>query len=296
MRARVRRLPGVGFIGAGRVGSALAWHCHRLKYPIAGVVDRKPKQAWVCYGLLKLPHEKLKPSEVAERSDVLFLTVPDRHVGPEFVAVRRWLRPGTIVVHCSGVYGIEVFKGAEEHGIETLALHPMQSFSSHAQAIQSLPGSHFALEGTARGLRFGRKFCRQLEGGYTVVSGEDRPLYHAMCVFAANFQNALLDSAETLAARLGVSPRKAGKMLAPMMRTVTDNLVEYGAVPSMTGPVQRGDVDTVCQHIDVLKKRAPELVPLYRELTMRLVGMARRQGLARDKVKRLKDTLDRECR
>jgi predicted short-subunit dehydrogenase-like oxidoreductase (DUF2520 family) len=283
----------VGVIGAGRTGAALAWHCNRLGYDVVGVTDKSAKQAWVVYGLLKKRYERLKASEVAARSDVLMLTTPDSHIEPVFVAIRRWVRRRTIVVHCSGVVGVEVFKGAEKQQLDTLALHPIQSFSSHAQAIQDLAGSFFALEGTARGLRFGRKFVRQLRGGFVTVEGADRALYHAMCIFASNFENALVDSAETIASRLGISRRRAARMLAPLMRTVLENAVEYGASPSLTGPIQRGDEGTVVRHLAALRDRAPELTELYRVLSLRLVEIARRQGLGLAAVRRLKRVLER---
>ncbi len=269
----------IGIIGAGRVGSALAVHCKRLRLPLVGIADKRSKQAWVVYSLLKIPYQRWKPSELAAGSDILFLTVPDGQIEPLFLAIRKCLRHGTLVVHCSGVLGVDVFKGAQELGIETLALHPIQSFSSHAEAIRTLPGSFFALEGSRAGLAYGRRLVRQLGGNCVEVAAPDRPLYHAMCVFASNFENALVDAAESIAARLGIGRRRAAKMLAPLMRAVLDNAVSYGALASLTGPVQRGDVKTVARHLQALSSRAPELVPLYRECSLRLLDMARRQGL-----------------
>ena len=293
--AQQRKLPRVGVVGAGRVGSAIAWHCHRLGYELAGVTDKSPKQAWVVYGLLKTPYRRLRAGRVAGDSDVLFLTTPDSQIEPVFIALRRRLRRGTVVVHCSGVKGTEAFKGAEELGIDTLALHPIQSFSSHVQAIRDMAGCFFALEGTARGLRLGRRLVKQLRGRCVVIRGEDRPLYHAMCVFASNFQNALLDAAEGIGVRLGISRRRAARMLAPLARTVGANAAEYGAVPSLTGPVQRGDVVTVARHLEALGQRAPELLPVYRHLSLRLLGMATRQGLGAAAARRLRRVLEQEA-
>jgi predicted short-subunit dehydrogenase-like oxidoreductase (DUF2520 family) len=275
------------------VGCTLAWHCHRLGYPVVGVTDLKPKQAWVVYGLLKERYERLSSRDVAAESDVLFLTVPDAHIGPVFESVRRWLIPGTIVAHCSGAFGTEVIARAREQGLGTLALHPVQSFSSHLQAIRSLPGSFFAADGSAAGLRFGRHLVRQLHGGWVIVHGPDRPLYHAMCVFASNFISALFDGAEEIAGELGISPRRAGSMLAPLARAVLDNVMEQGAGPSLTGPVERGDAVTVAAHLRALEKRAPKLAPIYRVMSGRLAEMARRGGLeaalARKVEKELED-------
>ena len=301
----------VGFIGAGRVGCALAWHCRRLGYTIAGVTDQKPRQARVAYGLLKQRYERLSPRAVAAASDVLFLTVPDSRIGPVFESVREALVLGTvpvedkggrrreeggtrnerIVVHCSGAFGPEVFAGAQERRLGTLALHPVQSFSSHAQAIRSLPGSFFAADGSASGLRFGRQLVKQLHGSCVVVPGKDRALYHAMCVFASNFLSVLFDAAETIAGELGIDPERAARMLAPLAMTVLEGVVERGAGPSLTGPVERGDALTVAAHLAALEQRAPKLVPLYLTMSGRLVEMARRQGMDKAALRKLKQVL-----
>jgi predicted short-subunit dehydrogenase-like oxidoreductase (DUF2520 family) len=314
MKRIERRQPSrkrVGFIGAGRVGSALAWHCRRLGYPIAGVTDLKPKQAWVVYGLLKQRYERLSSRAVAAGSDVLFLTVPDAHIGPVFESVREALGTGRkvlgtvpmrgqsprgqfppIVAHCSGAFGPEVFARAREQGLGTLALHPVQSLSNHSQAIRSLPGSFFAADGSASGLRFGRHLVKQLHGSCVIVPGKDRALYHVMCVFASNFVSALFDAAEEVAGELGISRRRAARMLEPLARTVLDSIVEQGAGPSLTGPVERGDALTVAAHLRALEKRAPELATVYRVMSGQLVEMARREGLERGAVRRLKQVLE----
>jgi predicted short-subunit dehydrogenase-like oxidoreductase (DUF2520 family) len=270
----------------------MAWHCHRLGYPIAGVTDLKPKQAWVVYGLMKEKYERLSSRDVAAESDVLFLTVPDTHIVPVFESVRRWLIPGTIVAHCSGAFGTEVLAGAREQGLGMLALHPVQSFWSHSQAIRSLPGSFFAADGSASGLRFGRHLVRQLHGGWVIVRGPDRSLYHAMCVFASNFISALFDGAEEIARGLGISRRRAGLMLAPLARPVLDNVMEQGAGPSLTGPVERGDAVTVAAHLRALEKRVPKLAPMYRVMSSRLAEMAAHKGLDMRAVARIKEALE----
>ena len=270
----------------------MAWHCHRLGYPIAGVTDLKPKQAWIVYGLMKQHYERLSSRDVAAASDVLFLTVPDTHIAPVFESVRRWLIPGTIVAHCSGAFGTEILAGAREQGLGMLALQPVQSFSSHSQAIRSLPGSFFAVDGSASGLRFGRHLIRQLHGGWVRVRGSDRPLYHAMCVFASNFMTALFDAAEEIAHELGISRRRAGLMLAPLARTVLDNIAEQGAGPSLTGPVERGDALTVAAHLRALERRSPKLAPMYRVMSGRLVEMAAQKGLDKRAVARIREALE----
>lgn len=282
----------VGVIGAGRVGSALAWHCSKLGYRIAGIYDRIPQQVFVTYGLLKQSYRRFTAGQIARSSDVLFVAVPDGRIRPVYTSVRRWLRRGTVVVHCSGAAGVELFVGARERGISTLAMHPIQTFSSHLQAIRSLPGTVFALEGSADGLRFGRTLIRRLGGSALLVAGSDRPLYHLMCVFASNLQNAVLEGSGLLANTIGINRRQARKLLAPLARTAVDNWARSGPIASLTGPVERGDVETVASHVRALAERVPELTPLYVQLSRRLVALARRKGLDRVKAGRILEVLD----
>jgi predicted short-subunit dehydrogenase-like oxidoreductase (DUF2520 family) len=242
--------------------------------------------------LLKLPYRSTGPREVASASQVLFLTVPDDSIAAVFGALKPALRRGTVVGHCSGAVGTEAFKGADELRLETLALHPMQTFSSHAQAIRSLPRCFCALEGSARGLAFGRSLVRLLGGTSIVVRSADRPLYHAAGVFAANFQAALFDAALQIGTGLGLSRLRASSMLASLARAALENVLEHGPVRALTGPVARGDAGTVCRHVEALRRSSPELVPAYRELSLRLVELARRRSLGQAACRRVCQALE----
>jgi predicted short-subunit dehydrogenase-like oxidoreductase (DUF2520 family) len=113
-----------------------------------------------------------------------------------------------------------------------------------------------------------------------------------MCVFASNFVSVLFDAAETIAGELGISRRRAARMLEPLARTVLDSIVERGAGPSLTGPVERGDALTVAAHLRALQKRVPKLAPVYRMMSGRLVEMSRRGGLDRAALRKLKQALE----
>jgi predicted short-subunit dehydrogenase-like oxidoreductase (DUF2520 family) len=81
-------------------------------------------------------------------------------------------------------------------------------------------------------------------------------------------------------------------MLAPLARTVLDNVMEQGAGPSLTGPVERGDAATVAVHMQALEKQAPKLAPMYRVMSGRLVEMARRGGMDEAAVRKLEKVLE----
>jgi predicted short-subunit dehydrogenase-like oxidoreductase (DUF2520 family) len=185
-----------------------------------------------------------------------------------------------------------VFRDADRVGLETLALHPLQVFSGRSRPIQSLEGSWWTLDGSRPGLAFGRSLVRRLHGRSVVVKQECRPAYHAACVFVSNFQAALLDSAERLGACLGIGRSRVPLMLAPLARAALDSVLQHGPTHGLTGPVERGDCDTIRQHLDALSRHAPELLPVYRELSLRLVELVRRKGMSRAGVRRLRALLE----
>ncbi len=279
----------VGFVGTGRVGTALAWHCRRVGFGIAGLTDKDPARTRAAYRRLKLPFRRMSPSEVAARSDVLFFTVPDSSIARAYRSARPV--PGTIVCHCSGTLGLEVFEGWDRAGLDTLALHPAQVFTSHAQAIHSLPGSWWALDGSKRGRAFGRRLVRLLHGRAVTVAGAARPAWHAACVFASNFQAALFAAVERIGSGLNIKQNRMLEIVAPLSRATLESILRQGPTKALTGPVQRGDGETVQAHLEALARQAPELLPVYRELSLRLVGLARRRGLTRSAQRRLEAIL-----
>lgn len=269
----------IGFIGAGRVGTALAREVVALGYQLAGIADRSPARARAACRSAGMPGRCAAAAKVASLSRVLFLTVPDREIGRVFVRIRARVRPGTIVAHTSGFFGSEVFADAKRSGLETLAFHPALAFPEDGRVCGEDTGKCcFAIDGSRAGAAFGRRLAKQMGGECIIVRGPDRPLYHAMCVFATNFQHALRASAERIAEELEVKDEQARGLLDTLMRAGFENLVAAGAGPGLTGPVRRGDIETVTGHLEALKQRVPGLVPLYSELTRELIRLSLEQG------------------
>lgn len=272
----------IGFFGVGRVGGALLFHCLRSGYRISCIYDVDERRLRNIARKLRVRTAQ-NPEELILGSDILFFTVPDREIARIYRQVRGKIRPGTLLVHCAGAFGRELFVGARELGLETLALHPVQTFVSYEQAVRSLPGSFFALDGSRGGLSFGRSLVRVLKGKWFLVEGQRRPLYHAMCVFSSNFLNALFYAAEQLGKRIDFTPAETRRILKPLAQTTLDNILSYGAGVSLTGPVRRADERTIRTHIRMLKQNLPEAVPVYRTLTSWLREMLRAKGRARRK-------------
>ena len=245
----------VGIVGPGRAGRAVGAGLLRAGWPIVAVAGRdsgSPSTAAAAGDLAASPRAVV---DVGRDAEVVVIATPDDAIATVAEAVIGAARPGALVVHLSGARGLGVFAAAagRRPDIRFATLHPLASIPSPDPV--HLEGAWCAVAGDpdaydladALGLR-----------PFTVPESE-RVRYHAAAAIAANHLVALLGQVERVAALAGV-PREA---LYPLMRGVLDNSEAIGPHDALTGPVMRGDRDTVDAHLAALplEERA-----LYRAL------------------------------
>lgn len=256
----------LAFAGAGRLAAVLAPALEQAGYSVAAVASRSAAHgeqlAQRLAGCRVVPLDGL-----AEQADVIFLTVPDSAIGAVSAEV-RW-RAGSAAVHCSGAAGLDVLQAAASAGAAVGSFHPLQSFAAGAEA--PLAGVTVAIEGLedvlasmARALG-----CRPLS-----LPPGLKPLYHASATLASNYLVTLLGQAARLWQPLGCSESEALAALLPLVRTTVDNVERLGAAGALTGPIARGDGDTVRRHLAALGVHAPDLLPMYRELGLETLPLA----------------------
>jgi predicted short-subunit dehydrogenase-like oxidoreductase (DUF2520 family) len=277
-------LPGpVGFIGAGKVGTALAALLHARGVALASVSGRTLADSRRMAASAGLDPEAAssRPATLAN-SSLVFLTVPDDAIGPlcaEIAAQGGW-RAGQGVVHCSGALPSSVLQPARDAGALVGSFHPLQTFASLQAAIANMPGSTFALEGDP-------ELVAQLDGLVTLLEGtplhlrpEEKTLYHAAAAIASNYAVTLAALASDLLVREGVAPdlNTALRYLMPLLRGTLDNLDALGLPDALTGPLARGDAGTVTRHLEALESCAPDLAHLYRHLARVTLPLAVQKG------------------
>lgn len=269
----------VGIVGAGVLGSALARLLAARGCAVVAVSSRRFARAEALARAVEADAVRL-PQEVATRSDLTLLTLPDDAIGAvagEIARAGGW-RPGHAVVHTSGALDRRVLAPAAGCGALAGVLHPLQSAADPDEAVRALPGSYFGIEAaepllsTLEGLvaRIGARSLR--------VPDDGKALYHLAAALASNGVVALWSVAVDLFARAGVSGADAGRALLPLLRGTVDNLERLGLPGALTGPVARGDRGTVLRHLDALGRAAPELRALYCGLGRRMADLAVAKG------------------
>lgn len=191
-------------------------------------------------------------------ADLVILCVPDRAI-PEVAAA---IEPGPWIAHTSGARTLDAL---DPHS-RRFGLHPLQTFVP-AGGPGQLDGSWAAVSGESDEAReAGLDLARLLRLKPFVIEDEEHPLYHAAAAIASNFLVTIHWAAAELFEAAGAPP----EALLPLMRRTMDNGFQ------LTGPISRGDWETVERHLEVIRESRPELEPMYRALTEMTAAVAAR--------------------
>lgn len=265
----------LGVIGPGRAGTGLALAWARAGYSVR-LHGRRAKGIPSPLTLTVGPAGE-PPPWLAQVS-VVILAVPDDAIPPlaDALAASGGVRAEQVVLHLSGSRGHEVLQGLASSGAALGSLHPLQTLVEPDRAPLHLRGAWAAVEGMPRAVELAERLARAVGLRPFRVRPEDKPLYHAGAVFASNYFVVVEAVAEQLLRQAGLSEADAWAALRPLVRGTLDNLVREGPLKALTGPVLRGDAETVARHLAALPEA---VVGLYRGLSTSALDLARQRGL-----------------
>ncbi len=195
----------------------------------------------------------------ASEPDLVLLCVPDRTIPEvaETVAVGPW------VAHVSGATGLAALSPHERR----FSLHPLQTFTK-SRGGEQLDGAWAAVTAeTEDALAVGFELAETLGLRAFELPDAARAAYHAGAAIASNYIVTLRAAAGRLLEAVGAPP----EALDPLMRRVIENDFE------LTGPIDRGDWETVERHLEAIREHAPELEQLYLVLAEATAAVAGRE-------------------
>jgi len=266
----------IGFIGAGTVGTALAVLLGSRGYNFVGASRRSRGGSGSKSGLVHNFHLLNSNQEVADVSDIVFITTPD-DVIPEIVEQVHW-RARQSVVHCSGADSTNILEPARNAGAMVGGFHPLQTFAGVKEAIENIPGSTFAIEAEEPLKTTLKEMAVALDGNSIELKAEDKVAYHAAAVFACNYLVTLVKLATDLWQTFSIPSEQATKALLPLIRGTLHNIETIGIPNCLTGPIARGDTGTIDKHLKTLEEKTPELLSSYKELGRQTVPVALAKG------------------
>ncbi len=265
----------LGFIGAGRAGTGLATSFARAGRDVVAVASRSIASAQALVKRVR-GARACAPQEVADRADLVFLTVPDDAIERVASGI-RW-RAGSACVHCSGAADLDALKKAAADGALTGGFHPLHMFGEPGESPDALAGCAIALAGPDALLKKLERLARSLGAKPLRLPEGGRALYHAAANFSGAFVIALVQETIALWKKLGIAEADALAALLPLLRGTVDNVERLGAAGGLGSAVARGDVGTIRRHLDALAESAPDSLELYRILSLRTIPLALAKG------------------
>ncbi|WP_298863457.1 Rossmann-like and DUF2520 domain-containing protein [uncultured Microbacterium sp.] len=235
----------VTIIGAGRLGGVLARALKSVGFAVTGPLHRE---------------------EEVPASDIVFLCVPDAEIAAAALTARPHAR---LLGHVSGATGLDDVD---------FSIHPLQTFTG-GETPDVFHGIGAAVAGrTAEAEKTAVHLAEALGARPFHVDDAHRAGYHAAASIASNLLLVVLDAAEQAAVAAGIRSDQARELLAPLVTRTVENWVAKGAHDALTGPIARGDEQTVRRQRDAISQQNPALLPLFDQLADGARALARAQN------------------
>ena len=266
----------IGFIGAGRLGQALAWSLSQAGLQVTAVSSMIEEHAKALAEPIA-GCECMSAQAVADSCDLVFVTTPDSVIGATCDSL-NWYA-GQAVVHCSGVTEVGVLGHALAQGACIGGFHPMQTFGDPQAAVRSLPGCTITVEAAEPALmELLLQLVARLGCAANQLPAGMRGRYHAAAGYTSQFINALFDQAIRLWQSWGATEEQALRALWPLAQGTLSSIQSAGVARGMPGPVSRGDLSSIEKHLRAISPMGPEMLAFYRTLCATTVPLAQRAG------------------
>jgi len=246
--------PSIAIVGAGRLGTALAIRLADAGYSIREIIGRgNPQSLRTARKLARGVGARVVAIQTAQlTADLIWFCVPDAEISRAAAALSRYDWRGKIAFHSSGVLTSEVFRALHKGGAQAASVHPLMTFV--AGSLPELTQVPFAVEGDASAVAMAKTIIRKLGGNAFAIRKQDKPAYHAFATMICPLLVSLLASSEAVAELAGIPRRKARRRMMPILRQTLTNYAKLGPADAFSGPIVRGDAETIRLHLRSLAK------------------------------------------
>jgi len=272
----------IGFVGPGKVGYSFGRHIAERSdgsFEVAGyfgrgIEDAREAAAFVGGRAFETPEE------LVSVCDMLLLTVPDKQISAawESLYVKLPDRSDPLYVgHCSGSQSSKIFQ--PKPGCYFGSVHPILAVHDKESSYKNFAVAYFTIEGDEEFASIACDLLSALGNPFNIIDASKKTQYHTASVIVSNLVCALAyQGAETFKA-CGLDEAFADKAWRSLFRENAENIASLGPILALTGPVERGDADTVSRHLEALSGDVRET---YLLLSRTLIEAAQKKNPDRD--------------
>lgn len=267
-----------GFIGAGKVGFSLGKFMSLASVRVTGYYSLHEESAAEAAEFTGT-RSYTDLGELICDSDVIFITVPDGVLSSVYEEVIGYEIAGKYLCHCSGLLSAgDVFADIDKYGAYGCSIHPLFPFSSKYDSYKGLQDAFFCLEGNITDEM--KAMIESLGVNILSVDGHNKKKYHAACAIASNLVCGIEQIALELLNECGFDSKEAMAALSPLLKYNLEHILKDGPVMALSGPVERGDADTVRNHLESIEDNLN--LTIYRFLSEKILSMAKMKNPERN--------------
>jgi predicted short-subunit dehydrogenase-like oxidoreductase (DUF2520 family) len=285
-------------IGLGKVGSALYQSLKKSGFNISFATDvNTRKLKLITSGNKKISLSNKIKNEFLTESGVIVFTVTEKYLNKVITECRKFKvdLSGKIIFHTSGIQTSRIFDKFMINKDNTGSFHPLQTFNEISLSNTKLMNNiYFGIEGGKSAMKYFIQLIKSFKSNYVIIPQEKKILYHNACVIASNFLVSHLSILSEIVGELNLRSNKSIEIFKPIIYTTIDNIFKVGTRNALTGPFQRGDVDTIDSHSKLLSKNYPAIMRYYSLLGKEALKISvKRKSISKETAKKIEKLLNK---
>ncbi|SFC81398.1 Rossmann-like and DUF2520 domain-containing protein [Pragia fontium] len=268
----------IGFIGAGKVGFTLGKYFTSKGVNVVGYYSQHIDDAREAAAFTQTNYFKDAETLIAA-CDTLFLTVPDTNIVQVWDEIKHYPISGKNICHCSGALSADIFADLQYYGAYGYSVHPIYAIHDKDTSFQMFSEAYFTVEGCDAHISQITMLIASLGNSVRIMKAENKALYHAASVMVSNLVIALAKTGSDLFAQCGFDAQFSEKAWNALFLGNVENICHSGVSKALTGPLERGDINTIRKHLACLNDKQREI---YVTLSRSLLSVAQEKHPDRD--------------
>jgi len=268
-------------IGAGRIGTVMGYLLRKCGFKITGIYNRSIQSATKAVSIIGegQAYNRTQLLDNLKEADLLMVTTPDNQIKEVIKMIGDVnLKSDCYLMHMSGLLTSDILK-TDSKRMGVFSFHPLQSIASFTEGIKLLPKSVFTIEGDEKGREFARMLADKMGVKYCFLDKKYKPLYHAAAVVASNYLVTLVAASYSLLQEMDLDNFMIRKGIIELVKGTVNNIEEIGPEKALTGPIARGDTETIKAHQQAISEFASDYYQLYQLLGRHTSMLAGHQEL-----------------
>jgi predicted short-subunit dehydrogenase-like oxidoreductase (DUF2520 family) len=276
-------------VGAGQVGRGLFRAFRASGIDVLGLHGRRATAWTTSSGAL--------PPVISDANTIV-LAVRDNQIDDAIAELlnenqrggRGRIASGTVVVHTSGAAEPELIPRLSEFGLSGGTFHPLIPFANPDRVPELMRRAWIGIDGDDPARATSRRLAGHVGARTLDIPAGGKSSYHAAAVMSSNFPVVLAAIASHVLTAIGIPGKSAQHAVHGLMEAAVSNLAETSPVDALTGPIVRGETETIIRHLSALRRDA-EARAVYKRLSLSALEIAAERGVASEVIEEMRRAL-----